>query len=437
MPGRRSGSRPGTSATWLPPGEVGPRTTRPAPGRLPRPGPEPAHDAPRGRATGASSSLPCVVPKAVRLTPNSGVRSRSAGHPVTVAADDFLREDRRRAPLPRGVGAQRRRKSQDDAGLARQCLPARGHVRRHRHELRDLLRGRRDGRAVPVRRRRATRSAVRLPEVDAYVWHAYLPGVEPGQRYGFRVHGPYDPAHGLRCNPNKLLLDPYAKAIDGEIDWDPAVFGYDFETKERNDDRLGAVHAEVRGGQPVLRLGQRPPAADALPPLGDLRGARQGPDDAPPRASPRSCAARTPASPTRRSIEHLQELGVTADRADAGAPVRARHTAAPNGAAQLLGLQHDRLLRPAPRVRRDRHLGQQVQEFRGMVKALHAAGIEVILDVVYNHTAEGNHLGPTLSLQGHRQPRRTTGWSRTTSGTTWTTPAPATASTCAARSRCS
>ncbi len=77
---------------------------------------------------------------------------------------------------------------------------------------------------------------IRLPEMDAYVWHAFIPGIQPGQRYGFRVHGPYDPAQGLRCNPNKLLLDPYAKAIDGQIDWDPSVFGYDFRTKERNDD---------------------------------------------------------------------------------------------------------------------------------------------------------------------------------------------------------
>ena len=77
---------------------------------------------------------------------------------------------------------------------------------------------------------------IRLPEMDGYVWHAFLPGIHPGQRYGFRVHGPYDPAQGLRCNPNKLLLDPYAKAIDGQIDWDQSVFGYDFETKERNDD---------------------------------------------------------------------------------------------------------------------------------------------------------------------------------------------------------
>ena len=81
---------------------------------------------------------------------------------------------------------------------------------------------------------------IRLPEMDGYVWHAFLPNIHPGQKYGFRVHGPYEPEQGLRCNPTKLLLDPYAKAIDGQVDWDPSVFGYDFETKERNDEDSAA-----------------------------------------------------------------------------------------------------------------------------------------------------------------------------------------------------
>ena len=95
-----------------------------------------------------------------------------------------------------------------------------------------------------------------------FVWHGYLPGIGPGQRYGYRVHGPYDPARGLRCNPHKLLLDPYAKAIDGEIDWDQAVFGYDFDDPDRrNDDDSAPFMPKARRGQPVLRLGQRPAAA--------------------------------------------------------------------------------------------------------------------------------------------------------------------------------
>ena len=80
---------------------------------------------------------------------------------------------------------------------------------------------------------------IRLPERDAFVWHAFLPGIQPGQRYGYRVHGPYEPEQGLRCNPTKLLLDPYAKAIDGQIDWDESVFGYHFESGERNDGDSG------------------------------------------------------------------------------------------------------------------------------------------------------------------------------------------------------
>ncbi len=81
-----------------------------------------------------------------------------------------------------------------------------------------------------------------LPEVDGFVWHGYLPGVQPGQRYGYRVHGPYDPKAGLRCNPNKLLLDPYAKAIDGDIDWDPSLFGYHFDDPGRRNDADSAPH---------------------------------------------------------------------------------------------------------------------------------------------------------------------------------------------------
>ncbi len=104
-----------------------------------------------------------------------------------------------------------------------------------------------------------TETRVELSEVDAYVWHAYLPSVQPGQRYGYRVHGPWEPAQGLRCNPHKLLLDPYAKATTGEIDWDQALFGYDFgDPDSRNDDDSASAHDLWRGDQPLLRLGGRP-----------------------------------------------------------------------------------------------------------------------------------------------------------------------------------
>ena len=120
-----------------------------------------------------------------------------------------------------------------------------------------------------------TETRVDLTEVDAFVWHGYLPAITPGQRYGFRVHGPYDPAHGHRCNPNKLLLDPYAKAIDGQIDGDPSLYSYDFaDPDKRNDADSAGAHDDVGRHQPVLRLGSRPAAAARVPRVGDLRGAR-------------------------------------------------------------------------------------------------------------------------------------------------------------------
>ena len=111
------------------------------------------------------------------------------------------------------------------AGIA---VPARRDLRRRRHQLRDLLRGGATGSSCACSTTAGTETRLDLPERDGLVWHGYLPRVGPGQRYGYRVHGPYDPARGLRCNPAKLLLDPYAKAIDGEIHWDEALFSYRF-----------------------------------------------------------------------------------------------------------------------------------------------------------------------------------------------------------------
>ena len=122
---------------------------------------------------------------------------------------------------------------------------------------------------------------VDLPEVDGFVWHAFLPGVEPGQRYGYRVHGPNDPSHGLRCNPNKLLLDPYAKAIDGTIEWDESLFGYHFDDPDSvNDDDSAAHMPKCVVINPFFDWGvDRPPQARVRR-LGHLRGARQGHDPA-------------------------------------------------------------------------------------------------------------------------------------------------------------
>ena len=107
---------------------------------------------------------------------------------------------------------------------------------------------------------------VALTEVDADIWHVYLPGVVPGQRYGYRVHGPYDPEQGHRCNPSKLLLDPYAKAVDGQVDWDESVFAYSWADPNRPNDADSAPHVpKAVVIEPVLRLGRRARAADAVP----------------------------------------------------------------------------------------------------------------------------------------------------------------------------
>ena len=142
---------------------------------------------------------------------------------------------------------------------------------------------------------------VELTEVDAFVWHCYLPTVQPGQRYGYRVHGPWDPARGLRCNPAKLLLDPYAKATDREIDWDQALFSYDFGDPDSRNDEDSAAHMTY--GVVINRSSTgRATAASTTPTTSrssTRRTSRGSPSCTP--TCRRSCAARTPGSPTRRS----------------------------------------------------------------------------------------------------------------------------------------
>ncbi len=182
-----------------------------------------------------------------------------------------------------------------------------------------------------------------LTEVDAYVWHVFLTGVQPGQRYGFRVYGPWDPAKGLRCNPHKLLLDPYAKAIDGDVRLAPgALRARPARPGHHVDHRLGALPAEGGRGEPLLRLGQRPHAAHALPRHGDLRGARQGADR--PAARGSGGAARHVRGAGPPGVDRAPEPARgDRRRVDAGAAVRARPAPHRPGPAQLLGLQHDRL----------------------------------------------------------------------------------------------
>ncbi len=240
---------------------------------------------------------------------------------------------------------------------------------------------------------------VELTEVDGHCWHVYLPDVRPGQRYGFRVHGPWEPSKGLWCNPSKLLLDPYAKAIAGEMDWSPACFGYDFDDPDRpnTDDSAQHVMKAVVGDRFFDWGNDRPPDV----PLHEtiiyethVRGLTKLHPDVPPELRGTYSGLAHPAV-----IEHLKRLGVTAVELMPVHQFVHDHHLVERGLRNYWGYNSIAFLAPHNGYTSSAALGQ-VQEFKTMVKALHAAGMEVILDVVYNHTAEGNHLGPMLSMRG-------------------------------------
>jgi isoamylase len=241
---------------------------------------------------------------------------------------------------------------------------------------------------------------IALPEVDALCWHVYLPGVQPGQRYGFRVHGPHDPSRGQRCNPSKLLLDPYAKAVEGEVRWDPAVFGYCFDNHDaRNDDDSAPFVPRCIVTNPYFDWGNDRPPKTPWPEtvlyethVKGITAAHQGVDS---EIRGTYAGLSSPAV-----IDHLVSLGITAVEL---MPVHQFiHDArlVSNGLRNYWGYNSICYLAPHAEYSSTGQRGHQVQEFKAMVRALHEAGIEVILDVVYNHTAEGNELGPTLCYRG-------------------------------------
>ena len=241
---------------------------------------------------------------------------------------------------------------------------------------------------------------IELTEVDAHVWHCYLPQVDPGQRYGYRVHGPYDPANGLRCNPNKLLLDPYAKATDGTIAWGQSLFGYDFGDEDsRNDDdsadrmMFGVVINPFFDWTGDRRLAV--PYNESLIYEAHVKGLTELHPAVPDSLRGTYAGIAHPAV-----VKHLQSLGVTTlELMPVHQFVHDAHLVE-RGLRNYWGYNTLGFFAPHAEYASVKDAGGQVQEFKGMVKALHAAGIEVILDVVYNHTAEGNHLGPTLSFKG-------------------------------------
>lgn len=240
---------------------------------------------------------------------------------------------------------------------------------------------------------------VPLQEVDAFVWHAFLPGVGAGQRYGYRVHGPHDPAAGLRCNPNKLLLDPYARAISGEVDWDQAVFGYTFGDPDSRNDEDSAAHVMlgVVIDDSFDWEGDRAPGIPYSRTViyeAHVKGLTQLHPEIPEEERGRYSGVGHPAI-----IEHLTALGVTSLELMPVHQFVNDSTLQEKGLSNYWGYNTIGFFAPhAAYAAGDR--GEQVREFKTMVRDLHRAGIEVILDVVYNHTAEGNHLGPTLSFRG-------------------------------------
>jgi len=244
---------------------------------------------------------------------------------------------------------------------------------------------------------------IQATEQTDHVWHVYLPEVRPGQRYGYRVHGPYDPQAGHRFNPAKLLLDPYAKAIDRPIRWSDTLFGY----------RVGGPNADLEADDRD--------SASSIPKAVVIDSAFTWGDDRPPRTPweetiiyevhVKGLTARHPDVPRELRgtyaglasppvVDYLRALGVTAVELLPVHQFVADQHLVERRLTNYWGYNSIGFFAPDVRYSGGRGLGEQVREFKTMVKTLHDAGIEVILDVVYNHTGEGNHLGPTLCFRG-------------------------------------
>jgi glycogen operon protein len=241
---------------------------------------------------------------------------------------------------------------------------------------------------------------VEMPEMDAFVHHVYVPAIQPGQRYGFRVHGPYDPANGHRCNPAKLLLDPYAKAIEGQVDGDESLFSYRRDRPgDFNDlDSLGHTMLSVVTN-PYFDWGNdRSPRREYHETVlyeAHVRGLTMTHPDIPEDIRGTYAGVAHPAM-----LEHLTTLGVTAvELMPVHQFVQDPHLL-DKGLSNYWGYNTIGFFAPHNAYCSTGQRGQQVQEFKAMVKALHEADVEVILDVVYNHTAEGDHRGPTLCFRG-------------------------------------
>lgn len=251
-------------------------------------------------------------------------------------------------------------------------------------------------------------SRIPLEEVDGYVWHAYLPNINPGQRYGFRVYGPFDPAAGHRCDPSKLLLDPYGKAFHGDFTFGQALFSYDMKAVDGDDadgadpgtppmvDSLGHTMTSVVSN-PFFDWGSDraplTPYHETVIYEAHVKGMTQNHPSVPEELRGTYAGLAHPAI-----IDHLKSLSVTAIEL---MPV---HQFMHDSRLLDLGLRnywgYNTFGFFAPHNQYAANRNSSVAEFKSMVRSFHEAGIEVILDVVYNHTAEGNHLGPTINFRG-------------------------------------
>jgi isoamylase len=256
-------------------------------------------------------------------------------------------------------------------------------------------------------RTRKETARIPLAEQTAFVWHIYILGVQPGQLYGYRVHGPWDPANGLRFNPAKLLIDPYAKAISGQVDWSKPVYPYRFGGDNAD---LNAERRDSASGMPKSVVANpyfdwehdcppRTPLSDSVIYEMHVRGFSMMNKRI--RKDLRGTYAGLASPP---ALRYLRELGVTAVELMPVHQFVNDKVLVDRGLSNYWGYNTLNYFSPEPKYASSGDKGGQVAEFKAMVKALHREGIEVVLDVVYNHTAEGNQLGPMLSFRGIDNP---------------------------------
>jgi isoamylase len=246
---------------------------------------------------------------------------------------------------------------------------------------------------------------VDLPESTALCWHGYLPNVRPGQRYGYRIHGPWAPEQGQWCNPSKLLLDPYAKAVDGLWDWSEAVFPYHFNEPENSKNELdsGPFVSKSVVINPYFDWGSdrqpNTPWHRTVVYETHVKGFSRTKPRIPEELRGTYAGLAHPVS-----VEYLTKLGITAIELLPVHQFVQDSSLIDRGLRNYWGYNSIGYLAPHNEYSAAGQRGEQVLEFKHLVKTMHAAGIEVILDVVYNHTAEGNHLGPMLSFKGIDNP---------------------------------